>query len=212
MHNLYKTNALKTYFRHYAVNASLAPLYSVEGMHVITVEGVGNHKRGLHPIQEKSEEWVISDASVAYGGVTLLSLCAIKTVCEEAAKAVHKPTKVECLSGLTIKLAALGSEHTLAVTDGGEALSWGAVPSGRLGHGLESSIFGFLTSNRTLSSYVPVVLSARADICPLVLCYPVYFAFENDEIDTVLADIKKNDAIGQPATATTGGSVHSFLA
>ncbi|XVE79208.1 hypothetical protein DITRI_Ditri14bG0039000 [Diplodiscus trichospermus] len=35
--------------------------------------------------------------------------------------------------------------------------------------------------------------------------YPVYFAFENDEIDTVLADIKKNDEIGQPATATTGG-------
>ncbi|XP_007015760.2 PREDICTED: nicalin-1 [Theobroma cacao] len=35
--------------------------------------------------------------------------------------------------------------------------------------------------------------------------YPVYFAFENDEIETVLADIKKNDAIGQPATATTGG-------
>ncbi|KAL4296194.1 hypothetical protein GQ457_12G027300 [Hibiscus cannabinus] len=35
--------------------------------------------------------------------------------------------------------------------------------------------------------------------------YPVYFAFENDDIDTVLADIKKNDAMGQPATATTGG-------
>ncbi|PPS16624.1 hypothetical protein GOBAR_AA03981 [Gossypium barbadense] len=35
----------------------------------------------------------------------------------EAAKAVHKPTKVECLSGLTIKLAALGSEHTVVVTD-----------------------------------------------------------------------------------------------
>ncbi|XVF19258.1 hypothetical protein REPUB_Repub11eG0094600 [Reevesia pubescens] len=37
---------------HYAVNACLASLYSVEGMHVITVEGVGNRKRGLHPIQE----------------------------------------------------------------------------------------------------------------------------------------------------------------
>ncbi|KAJ7980773.1 putative Xanthine dehydrogenase [Quillaja saponaria] len=37
---------------HYAINACLAPLYSVEGMHVITVEGLGNCKRGLHPVQE----------------------------------------------------------------------------------------------------------------------------------------------------------------
>ncbi|CAM8964253.1 unnamed protein product [Rhodiola kirilowii] len=35
--------------------------------------------------------------------------------------------------------------------------------------------------------------------------YPVYFAFENDEIDAILTEIKKNDATGQPATATTGG-------
>ncbi|TMX00399.1 hypothetical protein EJD97_000889 [Solanum chilense] len=37
---------------HHAINACLAPLYSVEGMHVITVEGVGSNKAGLHPIQE----------------------------------------------------------------------------------------------------------------------------------------------------------------
>ncbi|GLT78778.1 hypothetical protein SLA2020_503040 [Shorea laevis] len=37
---------------HYAVNACLAPLYSLEGTHVITVEGVGNCRRGLHPVQE----------------------------------------------------------------------------------------------------------------------------------------------------------------
>ncbi|XP_058108994.1 uncharacterized protein LOC131252116 isoform X2 [Magnolia sinica] len=35
--------------------------------------------------------------------------------------------------------------------------------------------------------------------------YPVYFAFEDDNIDAVLADVKRNDATGQPATATTGG-------
>ncbi|GAV85935.1 Nicastrin domain-containing protein [Cephalotus follicularis] len=35
--------------------------------------------------------------------------------------------------------------------------------------------------------------------------YPVYFAFEDDDIDAVLADIKRSDASGQPATATTGG-------
>ncbi|XP_031259874.1 nicalin-1 isoform X2 [Pistacia vera] len=35
--------------------------------------------------------------------------------------------------------------------------------------------------------------------------YPVYFAFENDEIEAVLDDVKKNDATGQSATATTGG-------
>ncbi|PKA53604.1 Xanthine dehydrogenase [Apostasia shenzhenica] len=37
---------------HYAVNACLAPLYSVEGMHIITVEGLGNCQSGLHPVQE----------------------------------------------------------------------------------------------------------------------------------------------------------------
>jgi len=38
--------------QHYAVNACLSPLYSVEGMHVITVEGLGNRQQGLHPVQE----------------------------------------------------------------------------------------------------------------------------------------------------------------
>ncbi|KAH7665527.1 xanthine dehydrogenase/oxidase protein [Dioscorea alata] len=37
---------------HYSINACLAPLYSVEGMHVITVEGIGNRHLGLHPVQE----------------------------------------------------------------------------------------------------------------------------------------------------------------
>ncbi|CAH8307409.1 unnamed protein product [Eruca vesicaria subsp. sativa] len=35
--------------------------------------------------------------------------------------------------------------------------------------------------------------------------FPVYFAFENEETDAMLADVKKNDALGLQATATTGG-------
>ncbi|KAF8111213.1 hypothetical protein N665_0076s0201 [Sinapis alba] len=35
--------------------------------------------------------------------------------------------------------------------------------------------------------------------------FPVYFAFENQETDAMLADVKKSDALGQQATATTGG-------
>ncbi|KAF5181474.1 Nicalin [Thalictrum thalictroides] len=37
------------------------------------------------------------------------------------------------------------------------------------------------------------------------LPYPVYFGFEDDKIDEVLADIKKNDATDQHSTATIGG-------
>jgi len=37
---------------HRSINACLCPLYSVEGMHIITVEGLGNVRDGLHPVQE----------------------------------------------------------------------------------------------------------------------------------------------------------------
>ncbi|KAG5408213.1 hypothetical protein IGI04_004532 [Brassica rapa subsp. trilocularis] len=63
---------------------------------------------------------------------------------KNAARVVHVPTKVQALNGITIKTVALGSEHSVAVTDGGEVLSWGGGGSGRLGHGHESSFFGIL--------------------------------------------------------------------
>ncbi|THG23413.1 hypothetical protein TEA_010429 [Camellia sinensis var. sinensis] len=44
-----------------------------------------------------------------------------------------------------------------------------------------------------------------------LLKYPVYFAFEDDDINVVLADVKKNDVTGQPATATTGGGGNQNL-
>ena len=38
---------------HRSINACLCPLYAVEGAHVITVEGIGNVRNGLHPVQER---------------------------------------------------------------------------------------------------------------------------------------------------------------
>ncbi|XP_030499244.2 ultraviolet-B receptor UVR8 isoform X4 [Cannabis sativa] len=71
---------------------------------------------------------------------------------KRAPKAVPLPTKVESLIGLTIKMAALGSEHSVAVTDGGEALSWGGGEYGRLGHANDSTSFSFFKST---SEYMP---------------------------------------------------------
>ena len=39
----------------------------------------------------------------------------------------------------------------------------------------------------------------------------MYFAFEDDNINAVLVDVKRNDATGQPATATTGGLVDTHI-
>ncbi|CAA7027055.1 unnamed protein product [Microthlaspi erraticum] len=66
---------------------------------------------------------------------------------KKAARVVPVPTKVQALHGITIKSVALGSEHSIAVTDGGEVLSWGGGGSGRLGHGHESSFLGILRSS-----------------------------------------------------------------
>lgn len=39
----------------------------------------------------------------------------------------------------------------------------------------------------------------------------MYFGFEDDHVNAVLADVRKNDATGQLATATTGGLVDIFF-
>ncbi|XP_015572631.1 ultraviolet-B receptor UVR8 isoform X5 [Ricinus communis] len=64
---------------------------------------------------------------------------------KKAQRIVPLPTKVEYLNGLTIKLVALGSEHSIAVTDRGEALSWGLGGFGRLGHSNQSGTFSEYT-------------------------------------------------------------------
>ncbi|THU46202.1 hypothetical protein C4D60_Mb09t02470 [Musa balbisiana] len=52
----------------------------------------------------------------------------------------------------------------------------------------------------------PVYFAYEDDKINAVLAdYPVYFAYEDDKINAVLADVRRGDASGQPATATTGG-------
>ncbi|KAL8546772.1 hypothetical protein ACS0TY_006479 [Phlomoides rotata] len=71
---------------------------------------------------------------------------------KKAERIIPHPSKVQCLDGISIKMISLGFEHSIAVTDEGEALSWGGGESGRLGHGHESSILGFQMSS---SEYTP---------------------------------------------------------
>lgn len=71
---------------------------------------------------------------------------------KSAPKVVAKPFKVAYLTGMSIEKAALGSEHSIAVTDEGVTLSWGAGSSGRLGHDRRSGLLGFLSSS---SEYTP---------------------------------------------------------
>lgn len=71
---------------------------------------------------------------------------------KSAPKVAAKPVKVEFLTGIVIEKAALGSEHSIAVTDQGLTLSWGGGSSGRLGHDRRSGLLGFLSSS---SEYTP---------------------------------------------------------
>ncbi|VAH13872.1 unnamed protein product [Triticum turgidum subsp. durum] len=67
---------------------------------------------------------------------------------KSAGKVVSTPRKVDYLADVRVKMTALGSEHSIVVTEDGEALSWGAAGAGRLGHGHKSSFLGFaMTSN-----------------------------------------------------------------
>ncbi|XP_074320985.1 ultraviolet-B receptor UVR8 [Silene latifolia] len=74
---------------------------------------------------------------------------------KSAPSVVSRPLKVACLSGIHIEMAALASEHSIAVTDEGVTLSWGEGNSGRLGHDRQSSLLGFLSS---ACEYTPRVI------------------------------------------------------
>ncbi|CAN6478435.1 unnamed protein product [Victoria cruziana] len=67
---------------------------------------------------------------------------------KKAEKIVTSPCIVDSLSGFHIEMVALGSEHSVAITENGDMLSWGAGGSGQLGHGHHPSILSFLRGSR----------------------------------------------------------------
>ena len=43
---------------HRAINACITPLCAMDGHHVLTVEGIGSVKKGLHPVQQElADRW-----------------------------------------------------------------------------------------------------------------------------------------------------------
>ncbi|KAG5636983.1 hypothetical protein H0H81_006189 [Sphagnurus paluster] len=68
--------------QHLAVNACLAPLVSVDGKHVITVEGLGNSENP-HPLQERM--WKMSGSQCGFCTVSL----EIELLCQSALLAGH---------------------------------------------------------------------------------------------------------------------------
>eukprot|EP00232_Nephroselmis_pyriformis_P029241 CAMPEP_0182872950 /NCGR_PEP_ID=MMETSP0034_2-20130328/12031_1 /TAXON_ID=156128 /ORGANISM="Nephroselmis pyriformis, Strain CCMP717" /LENGTH=182 /DNA_ID=CAMNT_0025005571 /DNA_START=93 /DNA_END=637 /DNA_ORIENTATION=+ len=63
---------------HRAVNACLAPLYSVEGMHVVTVEGIGNRQDGYHPVQLRLAESHGSQCGFCTPGFVMSMYCLLR--------------------------------------------------------------------------------------------------------------------------------------
>ncbi|XP_028062174.1 ultraviolet-B receptor UVR8 isoform X1 [Camellia sinensis] len=128
---------------------------------------------------------------------------------KKAAKVVTAPRKVECLTGVTIKMAALGCEHSIAVTDKGEALSWGGGGSGRLGHGHERSMLGFLMST---SEYTPRLIKKLEDVKVKSIAAGMLHSACIDENGSVfIFGEKAVDKLGQQAKNATTPSMISQL-
>jgi xanthine dehydrogenase/oxidase len=75
--------------RHRAVNACLCPLYSVVGTHVVTVEGIGNARHGLHPVQKALSESHGSQCGFCTPGFVMSMYALLRSKSEEAAAAAR---------------------------------------------------------------------------------------------------------------------------
>eukprot|EP00899_Mesostigma_viride_P019651 jgi/Mesvir1/27688/Mv07407-RA.1 len=123
---------------HRAVNACLAPIYSVEGMHVVTVEGIGNRRMGLHPVQERLANLHGSQCGFCTPGF-VMSMYTLLRNCGG-----HPPSQEQVAESLAGNLCRctgyrpiLDAFRTLAKTDDGAYASEGVKGSAGGGGGAD---------------------------------------------------------------------------
>lgn len=82
---------------HRALNACLTPLYSMEGMHVVTVEGIGTVRTGLHPIQKRLAEAHGSQCGFCTPGFVMSMYALLRT--KNGFDSISEEDIEECLAG-----------------------------------------------------------------------------------------------------------------
>jgi len=84
---------------HRAVNACLCPLYAVEGMHVVTVEGIGNVRDGLHPVQAALANSHGSQCGFCTPGFVMSMYALLRDTAAKGEEAPSEEDIEECLAG-----------------------------------------------------------------------------------------------------------------
>ncbi|KAF8057662.1 XDH1 [Scenedesmus sp. PABB004] len=84
---------------HRAVNACLCPLYAVEGMHVVTVEGIGSVRGGLHPVQAALAGSHGSQCGFCTPGFVMSMYALLRARAADGAGAPSEEEIEECLAG-----------------------------------------------------------------------------------------------------------------
>ncbi|WIA42815.1 hypothetical protein OEZ86_008746 [Tetradesmus obliquus] len=85
--------------QHRAVNACLCPLYAAEGMHVVTVEGIGSVRDGLHPVQAALANSHGSQCGFCTPGFVMSMYSLLRGVAAEGREAPSEEEIEECLAG-----------------------------------------------------------------------------------------------------------------
>merc|ERR1719313_475805 len=81
--------------QHRAVNACLFPLYLAEGAHVVTVEGIGNPRDGLHPVQAALSQAHGSQCGFCTPGFVMSAYALLRELgaCDRAACTGCRPSR-----------------------------------------------------------------------------------------------------------------------